>query len=218
MTRFCGLVAGVACAIMPLTGAYGAMLNIPETIIYANSSSATVPFTVVTALGINDTISVEGIGMVELARYNGVDRYSVNAAGVVVQPATTHLNTHPGSVTANSQNGFPYGAVLIGNSSLGYHPLFIADASTGLGGAAGFIPTDIFSYHTIGEIFGKNIAAGTQLSLQLVVNDSNYGDNVGSFTVKSFTPNGPNVPDAGTTLSLLGVGLIGLAGLRRKIG
>jgi hypothetical protein len=158
---------------------------IPTTVISGTSVFSGPSFTVSGNYGLNDIVSIEASGTVDLDFGN----FTANAAGVIVSPPTTNVGSHPGET---SPGGFfdpsaPYAALLIGNATLGFYPLFPANASTGLGSL--IVPTDIFVTDTIGQIFGSPIADGT--ILELLVNDINTFDNSGSFTLTSTS----SVPD-----------------------
>ena len=175
--------------------AYGLQMNIPTTVVNGIDVFSGPSFTVSGNFGLGDFISVEAIGTVDLNFGN----FTANAAGVITAPPVTNTGNNPGQTAPALPGaplpGLPYAALLIGNLSLGFHQLFPADASAGLGSSAP--PTDIFATRTIGDIFGTTIANGTVLEFR--VNDINTSDNSGSFTVGN--SRGQNVPDAWGMLS-----------------
>jgi len=188
----------LGCAAATLTAgvtAYGVQMNIPATVVNGTDVFSGPSFTVSGNFGLSDFISVEALGTVDLNFGN----FTANAAGVITAPPVTNTGNNPGQTSPALPGaplpGSPYAALLIGNLSLGFHQLFPADASAGLGSASP--PTDIFATRTIGDIFGTTIANGTVLEFR--VNDINTSDNSGSFTVG----NSPvqNVPDAWGMLS-----------------
>jgi hypothetical protein len=151
---------------------------IPTTVISGTSVFSGPTFTVSGNYGLNDTVSIEANGTVDLASGD----FTANAAGVIVSPSTTNIGSHPGETSPGFNDpSAPYAALLIGNTTLGFHTLFPADASSGLGSSV--VPTDIFATETIGQIFGTTITDGT--ILELLVNDDNTFDNSGSFTLTS---------------------------------
>src|SRR5579872_5435576 len=87
-------------------------------------------FTVVGNFLSTDTLSLIVSGTVDLA--NG--GFTANAAGIITAPATTNTGAHPGQTSPNADNAsFDYAALLIGNSTLGFHQVFLASAANGLG-------------------------------------------------------------------------------------
>ncbi len=184
----------VAAALLAAAAAHAISLNIPTTTISGVNVFSGPTFVVSGNYGLSDLVSVEGIGTVDLAFGN----FTANAAGVITAPPVTNTGNNPGqtspALAGSPLPGAPYAAVLIGNATLGFHVLFAADASAGLGSAAP--PTDIFATRTIGDIFGAAIANGTVLEFR--INDINTFDNSGSFTIKSVA-----VPDSWGVLSSL---------------
>jgi hypothetical protein len=168
----------IAAALALALTAHAAELIIPSTTVLGTEVFSGPSFTVSGNFGVTDFVSVEATGTVDLA--SGL--FTANAAGVITAPALTNTGNAPGQ-TATGPAGFPFASLLIGNLTLGFHPLFPADASTGLGSPSA--PTDIFATRTLGDIFGAPIGNGTVLELR--VNDSNTGDNSGSFLVHSVT-------------------------------
>jgi VPDSG-CTERM motif len=93
---------------------------------------------------------------------------------------------------------------------------------------AASIPSNL-SVNFGGTVFNHLFAAGnngyTQLSFTATASGANTslsftGQGVASFRLDdvSVVPAGVGVPDGGTTVSLLGCALLGLAGLRRRLG
>jgi hypothetical protein len=123
-----------------------------------------------------DTLSLTATGTVDLA--SGL--FNTNAAGIVVAPATTNTGAHPGEVTLSG--GIPYAALLIGNDTLGFHPVFPADAANGLGD--GTPPTSVTINNVpLATIFGGPVSIPTGTILEFRVNDINTGDNSGAFVL-----------------------------------
>jgi PEP-CTERM motif len=181
--------------------AQAAPFVIPTTVISGTDVFSGPTFTVSGNYGLNDIFSIEANGTVDLASGD----FTANAAGVIVSPSTTNIGSHPGETSPGTLNpSAPYAALLIGNDTLGFHILFPADASAGLGSS--IVPTDIFATETIGEIFGTTIADGTTLELR-VNDDLQIDDNSGSFTLTGTISPAPEP----TTLALAGLG--GLASL-----
>ena len=190
-------VAGVLAAIGLGAAVRAAQLNVPTTTVNGTDVFSGPSFTVSGNFGLSDIISVEAIGTVDLAFGN----FTANAAGVITAPPVTNTGNNPGQTSPALAGaplpGSPYAALLIGNLTLGFHPLFPADASSGLGSPTP--PTDLLTTRTIGDVFGAPIANGTVL--QFRINDINTGDNSGAFRILNAAP---TAPDAwGTLASLL---------------
>ena len=181
MKTACFILSAAVVLSLDVTARGANQLDVPNTTINGTDVFSGPSFTVSGNFGLTDFISVEATGTVDLA--NGA--FTANAAGVITAPPLTNTGNTPGQ-TAPALGGAlltggPYAALLIGNATLGFHPLFPADASTGLGSASP--PTDIFANRTIGDIFGATISDGTVLDLR--VNDINSGDNSGAFQLSN---------------------------------
>lgn len=169
--------------------AFAATLALPSTTVSAASGGG-VNFTVMGNFVAADTISAAASGTVDLAS----GRFTSNAAGIITAPATTNTANHPGQVSPNtsipSEN---YGALLIGNSTLGFFRLFPSNAANGLGSATP--PTSLSTTARLGSIFGagfSGVTNGTVLTLEVSDCSICFDDNSGSFTVG---PDPPTVPE-----------------------
>jgi len=162
-------------------------------------------FTVAGNLLGTDTLSLMVSGTVDLAGGG----FTANAAGIVTAPATTNTGVHPGQTTPNSGNALlNYGALLIGNSTLGFFQVFPSSAAFGLG--SGSPPTTlVLTNRTLANIgFTAGLSNGTILELR--VSDTNSGDNSGQFLVTQ-----SSVPEP-ATFGLLSLGLGMMLSLRRR--
>jgi len=140
---------------------------------------------------------------------------AMNAAGIITQ--TTQPGFSVGQTTpvgsGATRPGQPSGSLLIGNSTLGFFPLFSANAANGLGSANP--PTNLsLSGVPLSSIFTNvgftGIANGTVL--QFRINDINSFDNSGQFVITS-TP--ASTPEPST---ILGLGLLGFGAFcQRKL-
>ena len=208
MLRFASLAAVVMLGLSAGSGRAG-YLVIPPTTVLGTDVFAGPSLTTSMALTAADLVTVSAAGTVDLAGGN----FTANAAGVIVGPSTTNTGNSPGQ-TASGPGGNPYAALLIGNTGLGFFPLFVADASTGLGSPTP--PTTLTETVSLGSIFGPTFTAPAGTVLEFRVNDINTGDNSGAFVLSA--------PDASPTPvppTLVAAGLAALVGLpvwRRRAG
>ena len=199
LSRWCSLLL-----LLPV--AFGAQLSFPGTLTVLGTdylNGVTGPTFVVNGNYVGtDTITLTADGTVDLA--NG--SFTANAAGVVISPNPTNTGATPGQVTLSG--GIPYAALLLGNGSLGFFPVFPANAANGLGSLTP--PTTLTLINApLSSIFGAgvNIANGTVL--QFRINDINSLDNSGAFRVSA-------VPEPSSML-LMGAGLLSVVAFRRKL-
>lgn len=180
-------------------------LLVPVTTVASNDVFSGPSFVVPTALSATDRLFLTVTGTVSL---QGASRYGTNAAGVVVVAGSQPVG---GTSTFNSgPNTFNFGALLLGNATLGFHQLFAADAAAGLGSAAP--PTTLtLDGVTLGSIFGAGLDAGTVLEFRVA--DINTGDNAGGFSLSQ--NGGPTTVPEPSTVLLVGSGAL-LLGLARR--
>lgn len=193
------------------SAANAASLNVPaSTVIQGTNVFSGISFIVNGSYSPTDTISIDVSGTVDLDDGNLTE----NAAGVIIDPAITSTGQNPGQVYISS--GMPSGALLIGNNSLGFFPLFPANAANGLGNST---PPTMLSLSNVplSSIFGNSFTGLTgNTVLEFRINDINSFDNSGSFTVIN-TASTVSVPEPSSTLSLLVLGTLGVAStIKRK--
>ncbi|TRU84747.1 MAG: PEP-CTERM sorting domain-containing protein [Microcystis novacekii Mn_MB_F_20050700_S1] len=186
-----------------------AQLIIPNTTVLGTNVFSGPTFTVSGNFLPSDTLSINVSGTVDLA----AGGLTINAAGVIVAPQTTVTGNNPGQIFIAGGSdivpGKPNGALLIGNGTLGFFPLFSATAANGLGNANP--PTNLsLSGVPLSSIFTNvgftGIANGTVLEFR--VNDSNTFDNSGQFVISS-----QQVPEPS---KVLGLGMLGLGAVAQR--
>ena len=150
--------------------ASAATITINSTVVNGTDVFSGPTFTLTSTVQTTDTLTLTARGEVFL---QGGTAYGTNAAGVVITAGTTGV----GGTSLNGSTNF--GALLIGNSTLGFFQIFPANMSDGLGSS---MPSDLLTttlaFSSLG--FGSAIPSGT--ILQFRVSDINTGDNSGSFT------------------------------------
>ncbi len=201
------LASAVAAALVTAPAA-AQPLQIPVTSVLGTNVFGGPSFTVPTALGGTATLSLTVAGGVSV---QSSGQWGTNAAGVIVVPGTSGVG-QTGMFT-NEFGTFNFGALLIGNTTLGFRQLFAATAANGLGSAAP--PTTLtLTDVPLSSIFGGGLQAGTVLELRVA--DFNTFDNGGSFTLSQ-----PStvIPEP-STHALLAAGLAGagaVAWRRRRV-
>ena len=76
----------------------------------------------------SDVMSAAADGTIDISS----GYYTANGAGIIVAPSVASTGNTPGQ-TSMGMLGYPHATVLIGNSDLGYFPLFLSDYAQGLG-------------------------------------------------------------------------------------
>jgi len=185
--------------------------TIPSTVTVLGNSESGTSFTVSQNYTASDTISIEAIGVVDI--FDAV-LYNINAAGILTNPS---LSIETGGTGTDPQGLNPTsipGALLIGNSTLGYHSLFAATVQNGLGSSQP--PTDLKETVTLESLFGSGFIGLTNGTvLNFIVDDTpgDYGDNSGSFTVKPYQEQVPFNVWGGAPITIFST-LLGISLLR----
>jgi hypothetical protein len=163
-----------------------------------------------------DTVTITGNNFATLDR----EGYNVNAAGVLVTPNTSGpiggTFIAPGGATLPGGN---FGALLLGNGTLGYKQVFPANTANGLNSSS---PSQALTTTVnVSSLFPSGITSGTVL--QFLVNDTVFGDNSNGFTASAtFTnsvvvpPTSTSVPEPFTVIGTLVGGSIAIR-MRRKL-
>ncbi len=190
--------------------AHALSINIPTTIVNGSDFSSGPSFTVTDDFSANDTISLDVSGTVDIGAL-GLNGYKTNAAGVVVTPIKV-LGVTLATGSANKDVLIPsnpdFGALILGNKTLGFHQLFPANSANGLGGSTP--PTTLsFTNVTLSSIFGTGLTKGT--SLEFLIAALPNSNNQGAFTVQgSINKASQPVPEPFTILGSVacGIGLV----------
>ncbi|WP_159296339.1 PEP-CTERM sorting domain-containing protein [Microcystis aeruginosa] len=199
--------SAIAFSTLAISPVQAAQLIIPNTTVLGTNVFSGPTFTVSQNFLPSDTLSVNVSGTVDV--WSGT--LTMNAAGIITQ--TTAAGFSVGQTTpvgsGATRTGQPSGSLLIGNSTLGFFPLFSANAANGLGSANP--PTNLsLSGVPLSSIFTNvgftGIANGTVLEFR--VNDVNSFDNSGQFVITS-------TPEPST---ILGLGVLGFGAFcQRKL-
>ncbi|GCL44808.1 PEP-CTERM sorting domain-containing protein [Microcystis aeruginosa] len=197
LSKIASASSAIAFSTLAISPVQAAQLIIPNTTVLGNNVFSGPSFTVSQNFSASDTLSVNVSGTVDIA--NG--QFTANAAGVIVSPQTTHTGNIPGQTHLDAGSilpSQPVASLLIGNNTLGFFPLFSANATNGLGSSTP--PTNLsLSGVPLSSIFTSftGIVAGTTLEFR--VNDGNNIDNSGQFFITS-------TPEPST---ILGLGVLG---------
>ena len=199
LSKIASASSAIAFSTLAISPAQAAQLIIPNTTVLGTNVLLGPSFTVSQNFSPLDTLSVNVSGTVDIA--NG--QFTANAAGVIVSPQTTHTGNRPGEthlVPGSILSSQPVASLLIGNDTLGFFPLFSANAANGLGSSTP--PTNLsLSGVALSSIFTNEgfagITAGTTLEFR--VTDGNVDSNSGAFFITS-------TPEPST---ILGLGLLG---------
>jgi hypothetical protein len=139
--------------------------------------------------------------------------YVTNAAGVLTQPYNGGISLATGD-SFTGPNSASIGALLIGNSDLGYFQLFPSNAANGSGSAT---PPTTFSFsNTLSSIFGTALDTTSTSALNLITNDSLYSDNSGAYIVSGSVDSATAVPEPFTIIGTL-VGGTAAVRMRKKL-
>lgn len=199
--------AGLLLITTPLStsSANAASLTIPTTTVNGTDVFSGPSFTVTSNFLGTDTISLNVSGTVEIANGN----YRSNAAGIATQAGFVQ----PGAFLTGPQNR-NFGALLLGNSTLGFFNLFASSVANGLGSPTP--PTNLsLNSVSLASIFGTGLNSGTVL--QFRVNDNNSADNSGAFTVSgSINSAATAVPEPFTIIGTL-IGGTATVQMRKKL-
>ena len=168
-------------------------------------------FTVTNNFLPTDTISLNVSGTIDLAN-NVSGGYITNAAGILVQPSSIGGKSI-GTVLPHGSTY--YGALSLGNSTLGFHQLFVTNTANGLGNTTN-PPTNLsFTNTSLASIFGSGLTSGTVLQFQ--IEDTDTGNNSGAYVVNgSINSASTAVPEPFTIIGTLIGGTVATR-LRKKL-
>jgi hypothetical protein len=192
------------------SSASAASLTIPTTTVNGTDVFSGPSFTVTSDFLGTDTISLNVSGTVDIA----LGGYTVNAAGILTQP-TASFGSRPAGDFVVRSGSTNFGALLLGNSTLGFRQLFPANIDNGAGSSTP--PTNLsLNNVSLASIFGTGLNNGTVLEFR--VNDSDDFNNLGTFTVSSpiDRPTTTAVPEPFTIIGTL-IGGTAAVRMRKKL-
>jgi hypothetical protein len=221
MTRVSNLLGSLAVASSAFAGGLMVSQAAPATAatftktatVDALTPESTAPtFTVVGDFLATDTFTINATNFVTLDTFG----YNTNAAGILTaasggDPAGSFATPPTSGAPAN---GVPYGALLVGNGSIGFAKLFLANVANGLGSSSP--ATSLSASGNVGSLFAAGIPDGTVL--QFLVNDTVYRDNGGSFGATLELSNSIVAPTASVPepFTIIGTLVGGTAAFRMK--
>ncbi|MFM7790441.1 MAG: PEP-CTERM sorting domain-containing protein, partial [Microcystis panniformis] len=133
LSRIAIASSAIAFSTLAISPVQAAQLIIPNTTVLGTNVFSGPTFTVSQNFLPSDTLSVNVSGTVDI----WAGTLAMNAAGIITQ--TTQPGFSVGQTTpvgsGATRPGQPNGSLLIGNSTLGFFPLFSANAANGLGSA-----------------------------------------------------------------------------------
>ncbi len=189
--------------------ASGGTILIPSTTVLGTDTFGGPTITLPVAVLPTDTLTLTASGQVFL---QGPGLFGTNAAGVVTTAGTSPVG---GSAPNGSTN---FGALLLGNATLGFFQVFSTNAANGLGSVTPPSSLTINNVPLSSSGFTSTLPAGT--ILQFRPSDINTSDNSGSFIVSGQINTAAvtgGVPEPGTvTLFLIGAMALGGFRLRRN--
>ncbi|PSB51938.1 PEP-CTERM sorting domain-containing protein [Chamaesiphon polymorphus CCALA 037] len=197
------------------SSANAASLTIPTTTVNGTDVFSGPSFTVNNDFLGTDTISLNVSGTVNLTNTVPTGSgYITNAAGILTQP-TASFGSQPTGAFVVRAPGINWGALLLGNSTLGFRQLFTANTANGLGSSTPSTNLSLTNV-TLASIFGTGLTNGTVLEFR--ISDSDNFNNSGAFTVSSPTtlPTTTAVPEPFTIIGTL-IGGAAAVRMRKKL-
>jgi hypothetical protein len=223
MTRVSNLLGSLAVASSALAGGLMVSQAAPANAATFNSGTIAVDAQIGSTLGQSftvtddfiaptDTITIDASGVSNLD--GSPSGYKVNAAGIVLETSSNGDPVggfYPIPTSGALKNGANYGALLLGNSTLGYVQVFPADVIDGLNSTNP--PTTLSRTFAVNSLFAGGI--NTNEVLQFLVNDSSYQDNGGGFSA-SVTLTNSRVAAVPEPFTIIGTLVGGTAAFRLK--
>ncbi|AOC50907.1 hypothetical protein amyaer_0154 [Microcystis aeruginosa NIES-2481] len=201
LSKIASASSAIAFSTLAISPVQAAQLIIPNTTVFGNNVLLGPSFTVSQNFSPLDTLSVNVSGTVYLAP----GTLAMNAAGIITQTTDPEnvgqtITSFPGLTPILP--GKPFGSLLIGNNTLGFFPLFSANAANGFGSSTP--PTNLsLSGVALSSIFTNvgftGITAGTVLEFRVNDGTDAWEDNSGQFFITS-------TPEPST---ILGLGVLG---------
>jgi hypothetical protein len=132
----------------------------------------------------SDTIILNDSGTVDNLVASGPDGYTTNAAGIVT---SSRIGFAPGTASKNGFGVFNSGALLIGNTTIGFKQAF-DPALNGLNTIGATPPTTLTRTTTLADIFGSGFTTTSFLQFKI----EPYFDNTVSATIGGLISNVPS--------------------------
>jgi hypothetical protein len=121
----------------------------------------------------SDTITLNASGTVDNLEASGPDGYTTNAAGIVT---ASSIGSTPGTVSPSGFGTFNSGALLIGNTTIGFKQAFASISANGLGNSAPI--ANLTRTTTLASIFGSGFTTTGFLQFKIEPYNSGGGTNV----------------------------------------
>lgn len=186
MNRFAIMTAAFLIGSACLSQARADQVEFPTATVLSTHADSGPSFTLNADYDAGDVIAIRAEGIVHLS-----PTWINNAAGILVEGSN-----NPGGWGVHAGHGYVWGALLLGNSNLGFHHVFPQTAEYGLGNVQP--PSDISIVRSFGDLFGSETTLSSGSALEWRVYDwpAWTSDNAGAFVVSNFQMNTVPVPAA----------------------
>jgi hypothetical protein len=208
-------VAAVVAAFLASAGLARADFTIPSTAVSSTDAVGSGIAVTGGSYNANSVLTLTSTGIVNLNVSFGP--FLVNAAGVVIQAGGAYTNPTGSVFIGGPTPNVPFGALVIGNASLGFFQIFPDNAANGFGSLT---PSSTVTMSaSLGSIFGAGVSLAEGTKLFIKINDGPLSDNAGSFSISGGVSTLVASTPEPASIVLLGLGAVGLIGgvrLRRR--